>query len=144
MPSALVDSNVLIAASSEKDGHHDEGRSIVRRADADELPTLRVTNYVLAETLNWIHNHVNHHAAVDLYRRLETSLGFVLDRVTEGGDRGALALFETHETLSFVDASIGAYAARNELDYCYSFDDDIDRLDDVTRISNAVDPFAPE
>lgn len=79
-----------------------------------------------------------------LYERLDASLGFVLDRVTERDDRSTLARFETHETLSFVDASIGAYADRTELEYCYSFDDDIDRLDDVTRISNAVDPFAPD
>lgn len=144
MPSALVDSNVLIAATSEKDGHHDEGRSIVRAADAGELPTLRVTNYVLAETLNWIHNHVTHGAAMDLYRRFDASLGFVLDRATKRDDRGALARLETHETLSFVDASLGAYADRTGVQYCYSFDDDLDRLGGVSRIADAVDPFAPE
>jgi len=143
MPAALVDSNVLIAATSERDQSHDAGRRIVTAADRGDLPVLRVTNYVLAETLNYVAERGRHAKAVDLYDRLDASAGFELVRSTEEGDRGAIERFRASDALSFVDASLVSYAARNDVEYCYSFDDDLDDSDGATRLQQPTDPYAP-
>lgn len=144
MPAALVDTNVLIAASSERDRRHEAGRAIVAGADRGDLPRLYVTNYVVAETLNYVSERAGQSQAVELYDRLDTSAGFEFVRATKGDDHGAMKLFRTEEPLSFVDATLGAYADRAGIEYCYSFDDDLDTLQHVSRLDRPVDPYAPE
>lgn len=144
MPAALVDSNVLIAAASERDRHHEAGAGIVTSADHDELPTLQVTDNVLAETLNYVAERAGQAQAIDLYDRLDESTGFELVGTTKRDDKVAIDRLRSSDRLSFVDATIEAYAVRLDLDYCYSFDDDFDRSDRLTRLSDTVDPYAPE
>lgn len=55
MPVAVVDTGVLIGRADSDDQHHDVATGIVRGMDHGELPTGEVTNYVVFETLNWIH-----------------------------------------------------------------------------------------
>ena len=52
-----------------------------------------------------------------------------------------MELFETYEGLSFGDATIAAYMGREEIERLYSFDDDFDALDGITRLETADDPF---
>lgn len=144
MQAALVDTNVLIAAASARDEHHEVGRAIVTGADTGTGPRLRVTNYVLAETLNYVSERAGQDQAVELYDRLDSSTGFELVRATKSDDRTAIDLFRSSDSLSFVDATLGAFAGRTGVEYCYSFDDDLDELGTVARLDTAVDPYDPE
>ncbi|CCQ32756.1 PilT domain protein [Halorhabdus tiamatea SARL4B] len=53
----------------------------------------------------------------------------------------AIKLFETHTGLSFGDATIAAYMHRAGIEYLYSFDDDFDAIEHITRLETADDPF---
>lgn len=56
MAIAVVDSNVLIDYKDTSPGSRNErAAGIVHAIDRGDLPTARVTNYVLLESLNWIH-----------------------------------------------------------------------------------------
>jgi len=136
-----IDSNVLIAMASKRDTHHEAGRAIVERIDDGDLPTARATNYVVAEVLNFIHERHTHAFALDTYRRLEGSAGFEIVHAAKTDYTTAVDLFGTYEGLSFVDATIAAYLSREDVEYLYSFDDDFDTLDDVTRLATVAHPF---
>ena len=136
-----IDSNVLIAMASQHDNQHTIGQAIVSAIDNGDLPTARVTNYVVAEVLNFIHERHTHAFALDIYRRIEGSAGFEVVHAAKKDYTVAVDLFETYEGLSFVDVTIAAYLSREEIEYLYSFDDDFDALDDLTRLNTATDPF---
>ena len=67
MASAVVDTSVLIARFDADDERHAIGFDIVRGIDAGDLPTGRVTNYVVLETLNWIHGRNRHDKATEVH-----------------------------------------------------------------------------
>jgi predicted nucleic acid-binding protein len=142
MTAAVVDANVLI-------GYKDTGAvernqradAIVRAVDHGDLPTCRVPDPVLLESLNWIHERRRHDIAVDLRRRLSASAGFELASTAKKDLRRAIELFDRHGTLSFGDAAIVAYMERTDAEYLYSFDDDFDRIEGVTRLATPENPF---
>jgi len=76
MAVAVVDTNVLVGMADADDEHHDVAMEIVRGMDHGDLPTGRVTNYIVLETLNWIHDRKRHPKAVETYERLNQSAGF--------------------------------------------------------------------
>lgn len=142
MPVVGIDSNVLIDyKDTGADERHERAEAIVRGCDAGELPTARVTDYVLLETLNWIHERQRHDVAIDLQRRLSASAGFDLVTAAQADLHRAVELFEEHEALAFGDATVAAYVEREGIEYLYTFDDDFDVLDDVTRLTTAEHPF---
>lgn len=143
MATTVVDTTVLLARVDEDDPRHDVARAIVDGLDRGELPTARVTNYVVLETLNWIHARRRHDLAVEAYDRLAASAGFeVVDCASRDFTR-ALELFESHEGLAFGDATTVAYMERTGLEYLYAFDDDFDGVAAVTRLETADDSFGP-
>ena len=60
MLATVVDTGVLIGAADTSDHHHNAALEIVYAIDGGELPTARITNYVLLESLNWIHERQRH------------------------------------------------------------------------------------
>lgn len=143
MTRAVIDSNVLIDyKDTGAGGRHDRADAIVRGIDRDDLPTVRVTNYVLLETLNWIHERQRHDIAVDLRSRLSESAGFELVHGTQSDFHRAVELFETYDSLAFGDATIVAYMERTGIDHLYSFDEDFDVVDGLIRLDTPDDPFA--
>ena len=138
---AVVDANVLIGYKDTGDERHDRAERLVKGFDAGGLPTARVTNYVVAEALNWIHERQRHDIAVDLRRRLTDSAGFELVHAAQKDFHRAVDLFETYDGLAFGDATIAAYMERTDVEYLYSFDDDFDALDWVTRLETPDNPF---
>lgn len=142
MATALVDSNVLIAARLSRDQNHDSARDIVRAMDEGELPVGRVTSGALAEVLNYLQTRSDHAAAVETLDALVESVGFDVDRTTKSDFDAARSLFRQYEGLSFTDATIVAYMRRVEIEYVYSFDDDFDGIDGVDRLNAATNPFA--
>jgi hypothetical protein len=139
--SAVVDTSVLIAGFDADDARHTTGFDIVRGIDAGDLPTGRVTNYVVLETLNWIHGRNRHDKATEVYERLSSSSGFEIHHAPQKDFRRATELFETYDGLAFGDAAIAAYVERTDVEYLYSFDDDFDALDWVNRLETSDSPF---
>jgi len=142
MPVALIDSNILIDYKDTSPGsRHELAAGIVQAIDRGDLPTARVTNYVLLESLNWIHERQRHDIAVDLRNRLSNSAGFELVHSAQTDFHRAVELFETYGGLSFGDATIVAYMERVNIEYLYSFDDDFDVIDSITRLKTPDNPF---
>lgn len=142
MAVAVIDSTVLVDYKNSGAGQrHDRAEAIVEGVDRGDLPTARVTNDVLLETLNWIHERQRHDIAVDLRRRLSDSAGFELIHTAQKDFHRAVELFETDEELAFGDATIAAYMEREGIEYLYSIDGDFDAIADVTRLDTAVNPF---
>ncbi|QSG08045.1 PIN domain containing protein [Halapricum desulfuricans] len=52
-----------------------------------------------------------------------------------------MELFEIYDKVSFGDATIAAYMERKGIEYLYSFDDDFDTIDGITRLETPDDPF---
>lgn len=142
MAVAVVDTNVLIDFRDRDSPRHGTAREIVRGIDHGDLPTGRVTNYVLLETLNWLHTRHRHELAVDTLDRLNQSAGFEVHQSAQKDFTRAVELFEQYEGFAFGDATIAAYLEREGIEYLYSFDDDFDVLDDVTRLTTPSDPLA--
>jgi predicted nucleic acid-binding protein len=142
MAVVVVDSNVLIDyKDTSPDARHERAERIVYAIDKGELPTARITDSVLLESLNWIHERQRHDIAVDLKHRLADSAGFELVQCAQKDFQRALDLFETYDGLSFGDATIAAYMERESIEYLYSFDDDFDVVENVTRLETAENPF---
>lgn len=142
MPVAVVDSNVLIDYRDEQSPGHDRAQEIVHAIDRGNLPTGRVTNYVVLETLNWLHTRLRHDLAIDTLRRIDESAGFEVHHSAQKDFSRATEFFETYVGLSFGDATIAAYMEREEIEYLYSFDEDFDAVDGLTRLDIADNPFA--
>lgn len=141
MPVALLDTNVLFASASARDDYHDRAQEIVRGIDHGELPDAVVTNYVLTETLNLTGEKLGPGAANEMLDRFIEGTHFEIDHAPKADFNAAQALFRRYEELSFVDSTIAAYMQRKDINYLYSFDDDFDALDGVTRMDTADNPF---
>lgn len=141
MAVALVDTGILIGMADSDDQHHDEAMKIVHGIDTNDLPKVRLTNYIVLETLNWIHSRKRHDTAVELYSRLNQSAGFEIVQAAQKDFLTAVELFQTYEGLAFGDATIVAYMRREGIEYLYSFDDDFDVVDGLTRLETADNPF---
>lgn len=142
MAVAVIDSNVLIDyKDTSADDRHRRAEQIIYAIDEGDLPTARVTNYVFMESLNWIHERQRHDIAVDLNDRLTASAGFETVNCAQKDFTTAAELFEAYENLSFGDATIAAYMRRADIEYLYSFDDDFDGIEWITRLETAENPF---
>lgn len=144
MPRALVDTTVLFAAAYRRDEAHDAALPILRGMDGGDLPEAVVLEYVLAETLNGLHAHAGHDAAVDFLDRIEANARFHVEDLTGDQFATAKALFREYERFSFVDAAIVAHMQAAGLGYLYAFDDDFDAAADCHRLDTPTDPYDPE
>lgn len=79
---------------------------------------------------------------MEFHRRLKASAGFELVHCARKDFTRAVELFESYETLAFGDATVVAYMEREGIESLYSFDDDFDAVDGITRLDTADDPFA--
>ena len=137
---ALLDTNVLFAAASARDRYHDRASAIVSGIDGSELPPALITDYVVAETMNLAHERLGSGVATDLLDRLTEGAQFEVVHTAQADFTAAKALFRTYSELSFVDATLAAYADRQGVDICYSFDDGLDVVPELTRLDTATDP----
>ena len=136
----VIDSNVLIAYALSRDQNHDIGAEIVRGVDGRKLPNCVLTNYVLGEVLNYIHNRAGQDIALDTLERLDRSPGFSIDHCARRDFLEGKKLFRKYDRLTFVDSITVAYMQREDIGYLYSFDDDFDGIDGVVRLDDAVAP----
>ena len=142
MPVALLDTNVLFASGSARDEYHDTAREIVQAVDHGTLPGGIVTNYVLAETLNLTRERLGPDTATGMLDRLIEGAHFEVTHAPQSDFNAAQAIFRRYPELSFVDATIAAYMDREGIEYLYSFDEDFEAVENLSRLETADDPFA--
>jgi predicted nucleic acid-binding protein len=136
----LIDTNVLFAAASARDRYHDRASAIVSGIDGGGLPEALVPDYVVAETMNLTRERLGAGVATDLLDRLTEGTHFEVVHTAQADFTAAKALFRTYSGVSFVDATLVAYADRQGIEVCYSFDDDLDAVPALTRLDTATDP----
>ncbi len=140
MTVALVDTNVFFASASLRDEYHHRAREIIRGIDHGNLPKAIVTNYVIAETLNLTREKLGADAANQLLDRIIEGAHFEIVHAPRSDFNAAQSLFRRYEKLSFVDSTIAAYVDREDVEYLYSFDDDFDAIEELTRLETADHP----
>jgi len=141
MTRALLDATVLIAATDQDDQDHERGFEILRSVDHGEVPTGVITNDALLETLNFVHERKGHEAAVDLLDRFVRGAHFELPYNPKKNYGLARSLFRDSGRLNFGDSMQTAYMQSQGIEYIYSFDDDFDSVDGITRLNSAVNPL---
>jgi predicted nucleic acid-binding protein len=139
MPVA-VDTNVLVGRTLRRDQYHEDATEIVGIMDRGKVPVAHVNSYVVAETMNLVGGRAGKEVAVELYDTLVESAGFELRYATKKDFQEADAIHRKYDSLSFVDSVTVAYMLREEIEYLYSFDDDFDSLESITRLADAVVP----
>jgi predicted nucleic acid-binding protein len=140
MAVTAVDANVFIGYGLKRDQYHDRARTIVQGFDEGDLPRGMVTNYVLSEVLNIIGERVGHESGVELLDAIIESAGFEIVHLPKADFTAGQALYRQYHGLNFVDSITVAYMQREGIDYLYSFDDDFDAIDGITRLNTAADP----
>lgn len=134
-PGAVVDTGVLVGAFHRRDAHHAEALSIVLAADDGKIPPLLLTDFVLAETINYLTRKGGSQAGREALDRLEASPGFSIERVPDTVyTRGKNEVYRAFEGLSFVDALTVAFMQARELLRLYSFDRGFDQVPKLKRL----------
>lgn len=132
---AVVDSVVLIAAMHARDTRHGDAFPILKAADEGRIAPLVLTDFILAETLNYLTRKGGSAAGREALRRLEASRGFRVERVSdEAYTRGKNDIFQRIDGLSFVDALTVAFMQSRGFTLIYSFDEDFDRVPGLRRL----------
>ncbi|MFD1571422.1 type II toxin-antitoxin system VapC family toxin [Halorubrum laminariae] len=147
MPAVCIDANIVLAARNANAKRHNTAKSIVAGIDNGELPRARLVNYVVPEVLHPLQKRISKAAAIETLDRLQASRGFEFVHVSKGVHLHGEQLFRLYEASAgpeWVDSIIAAYMQREDLEYIYSFDDDFDAFDGVTRLTSATNPFEPE
>jgi len=142
MARALVDATVVIAFADSDDDDHEQGEKIVRSIDHGELVTGVITHEALVETLNFVEERQGPAKANGLLDSLEESAHFRLPYGPKSNVGHGRGFFRQHAGLSFGDAMQVAYMLAEDIEYIYSFDDDFDAVDGITRINRPEDPFS--
>jgi predicted nucleic acid-binding protein len=136
----VVDANVLIAARLARDQDHERGIELTRAFDHGDLPTALVLSDSLEETLNYLATRSSHEVAVETLDAIVERSGFEIHYAPKADFDAGRSVFRTHEGLSLTDAVLVASMQRQNLNYLYSFDDDFDRVNDLTRLTTPDDP----
>ena len=146
MPAVCIDSNVVLAARNANATRHDDAAAIVDGIDGGELPHARIVNYVVPEILHPLQKRISKSVATETLDLLQTSRGFEFVHVPTGIHPNGERLFRRQDSASepeWADSLLAAYMHSEDLEYLYSFDDDFDGFDGITRLTTATDPFAP-
>jgi predicted nucleic acid-binding protein len=134
---AFVDSVVLIGAFYRNDQWHAKAAPIIREIDSGHSPVY-ITDFILAEVLNFLHQKAGHGAATETLRALESSETISIIRVSDSQFAAGNAFFEKYPRLSFVDALTVACMKDLKIENIYSFDSDFDGIEGVVRLEKPV------
>jgi predicted nucleic acid-binding protein len=143
MSRVVVDSNVIFARFSARDEYHDRATAIFDAVDRTDLPQGVIVSLLLPEVLNPIQKLAGHDAATKFYRRLRESAGFRVEWLSREIHGKALADWQDHPGAEFTDAAVARFMRAADIEYIYSFDDDFDSFDGITRLNAPIDPFEP-
>jgi predicted nucleic acid-binding protein len=144
MARVVVDANVIIAARLARDSNHDRGRALATAFDRGDLPTAYVLSDVLEEIYNYLNARAGHQVATKTLDALIESSGYEIAFTAKTDFDAGRSLARKYDTLSLTDAVIVAFMQREEIEYCYGFDDGFDAVDAVTRFVTPDSPYDPE
>ena len=147
MQAVCIDSNIVLAARNANAKRHDDATAIFNAIDNGDLPRARLLNYVVPEILHPLQKRISKEAASETLDRLQSSRGFEFVYGSKAVHLYGEQLFRTYEASSgpeWVDSILAAYMQSEDIEYIYSFDDDFDVFDDVTRLTTATNPFKPD
>jgi predicted nucleic acid-binding protein len=142
MAQALVDTTVLYAAANRRASRHSTALDIVRGTDTGILPELVISDAMLVETMNGLTRDIGSEITIDFLSRLQSGEHFEIRREPTLVWNTALDTFERVDRLSLADAMLVTSARHHGIEYCYSFDDDFDGFDGITRLVTADNPFS--
>jgi len=140
MVQAVVDANVLIAARLSRDQHHDRALELATAFDSGALPPCYVPSDVLEEVVNYLQARSTHGRAVETLDALLESSGYEIVQTSKRDFDAGRSVFRVYEGLSLTDAIIVSFMQRTGIEYIYSFDDDFDAVDDISRLDTLVNP----
>ncbi len=112
--------------------------------DRGDLPRGQVTNYTLPEVLNPILKNAGYDRTVETLAFLTESGGFRIRHLAREDFTRGQALFRRTEGVEITDSILVAFMRRTDTEYIYSFDDDFDRFESITRLTTATNPFETE
>jgi len=141
MPEVLIDANVIIAARNANAGDHDRAWPIYAGVDGGELPRARVTNLTVPEVLHPIQKRARKEIATETLDILQRSRGFRFVHLPQSVYSEGERIFRQYDNPEWTDALLAAYMRSEELEYIYTFDDDFEEVDEITRLNSAVNPF---
>lgn len=95
---------------------------------------------VLEEVCNYVQARASHDVAVETLDAIVESGGFEVVDTSKGDFDAGRSSFRTYDGLSLTDAIVVAFMERSGIEYCYSFDDDLDAVDGITRLETATYP----
>lgn len=142
MPEAVVDANVLFAFRSARDQYHGPATEIVEAMDRGDLPRGLVTNYTLPEVLNPILKRAGYDHAAETLDFFTESGGLRIRHLAQEDFTRGQALFRRTEGVEITDTVLVAHMQRTDTEYIYSFDDDFDRFDGISRLRTADNPVS--
>jgi predicted nucleic acid-binding protein len=132
---AFVDSVVLIGAFYRNDQWHEQAAPIISKIDAGSKQAF-ITDFILAEVLNFLHQKAGHAAAVETLLALEAAENIDLIRITDTQFAAGKAYFEKYSRLSLVDALTVACMKDLDISRIYSFDSDFDGIEGIIRLTS--------
>ncbi|GAB7010727.1 type II toxin-antitoxin system VapC family toxin [Halorubrum trueperi] len=147
MPAVCLDANIVLAAQNSNAKRHNTATAIFSGIDNGDLPRARLVNYIVPEILHPLQKRISKAAASETLDRLQASRGFEFVHVSKGTHLHGEQLFRMYEASSgpeWVDSILAAYMQSEDIEYIYSFDNDFDTFDGVTRLTTATNPFTPE
>jgi uncharacterized protein len=134
MKTTVIDSVVLIGAFYRNDQWHAKATPIIRFVEDNGCPVI-ITDFILAEVLNFLHQKAGHDAAVETLEAVEFSENITLVRITDPQFSSGKALFAKYSRLSLVDALTVACMNDLGITEIYSFDSDFDGVTGITRLA---------
>lgn len=135
MKPTVIDSVVLIGAFYRNDQWHAKATPIIRFVEDNECPVI-ITDFILAEVLNFLHQKAGHDAAIETLEALESSENITIVRITDSQFSSGKALFAKYPRLSLVDALTVACMNDLGITEIYSFDSDFDGIAGITRLDH--------
>lgn len=133
MRSVLVDSVVIIGAFYRNDHWNVKATPIIRHIDDGKSPAI-ITDFILAEVINFLHQKAGHLAAIETLEALESSENITVVRITDSQFSAGKAMFIKYPRLSLVDAMTVACMKDLGITEIYSFDSDFDGIAGITRL----------
>jgi predicted nucleic acid-binding protein len=141
MQAAVVDANVVFAERSRNDSFHEPARAIFDAAEAGDLPLLQIPTQNVMEAVAGIQKRASWATAVETFQYLARSEHFEIVHPTEADQADGQVIFMQNQGVELADAVTVAYMNRTGTEYVYSFDDDFDRFENLTRLNAPENPF---
>lgn len=131
----FVDSVVLIDAFYRNDQWHAQAAPIINEIDSGSEHAF-ISDFILAEVLNFLHQKAGHAAAIETLRALDEAENISIVRTSDEQFSAGKACFEKYPRLSLVDALTVACMKDLGIHRIYSFDADFDGIPEITRLTH--------